>query len=101
MRNDTVHSKAHLVTEMGADTICLFQIKIRILWPFFLQQEGRYEYKYIVDGEWTINKHELVTTQNKDGHVNNYVQVSKSSPDFVLLSSFSFAWGRWEKGAVP
>lgn len=37
--------------------------------------EGRYEYKYIVDGEWTCNKYELVTYPNKDGHVNNYVQV--------------------------
>ncbi|KAI5578391.1 hypothetical protein BDE02_08G025300 [Populus trichocarpa] len=42
---------------------------------------GRYEYKYIVDGEWTINKHELVTTQNKDGHVNNYVQVLDDDTD--------------------
>lgn len=37
--------------------------------------EGRYEYKYIVDGEWTCNKYELVTFPNKEGHVNNYVQV--------------------------
>ncbi|KAH9768646.1 phosphoglucan phosphatase DSP4 [Citrus sinensis] len=37
--------------------------------------EGRYEYKYIVDGEWTCNKYELVSSPNKDGHVNNYVQV--------------------------
>lgn len=44
-------------------------------------QEGRYEYKYIVDGEWTYNNYELVTSPNKDGHVNNYVQVS-----------FSFDW---------
>ncbi|KAG6765151.1 hypothetical protein POTOM_029169 [Populus tomentosa] len=43
--------------------------------------EGRYEYKYIVDGEWTINKHELVTAQNKDGHVNNYVQVLDDDTD--------------------
>ncbi|KAM6584323.1 hypothetical protein CsatB_011325 [Cannabis sativa] len=37
--------------------------------------EGRYEYKYIIDGEWTTNQHEQITTPNKDGHVNNYVQV--------------------------
>lgn len=37
--------------------------------------EGCYEYKYIVDGEWTCNKYEPVTSPNKDGHVNNYVQV--------------------------
>ncbi|CAA7390859.1 unnamed protein product [Spirodela intermedia] len=36
---------------------------------------GRYEYKYIVDGEWTCNEEELVTSPNDDGHVNNYVQV--------------------------
>lgn len=37
--------------------------------------EGEYEYKYIVDGEWTCNQHELVTSPNKDGHVNNYIKV--------------------------
>ncbi|KAI3458898.1 hypothetical protein Pfo_015561 [Paulownia fortunei] len=37
--------------------------------------EGHYEYKYIVDGEWMCNKYELVTTPNKDGHVNNYVEL--------------------------
>ncbi|CAL0321236.1 unnamed protein product [Lupinus luteus] len=37
--------------------------------------EGHYEYKYIVDGEWTCNNDELVTSPNKDGHVNNYVKV--------------------------
>ncbi|XP_068652044.1 phosphoglucan phosphatase DSP4, amyloplastic isoform X2 [Aristolochia californica] len=38
--------------------------------------EGRYEYKYIVDGEWLCNKYELITQPNKDGHVNNYVRVN-------------------------
>ncbi|XP_062091917.1 phosphoglucan phosphatase DSP4, amyloplastic [Humulus lupulus] len=37
--------------------------------------EGQYEYKYIVDGEWITNGNELIKTPNKDGHVNNYVQV--------------------------
>ncbi|KAK4835883.1 hypothetical protein QYF36_015736 [Acer negundo] len=37
--------------------------------------EGRYEYKYVVDGEWTCNNNELITFPNKDGHVNNYVEV--------------------------
>ncbi|KAL2949463.1 hypothetical protein AAZX31_20G177200 [Glycine max] len=37
--------------------------------------EGLYEYKYIVDGEWTCNTDELVTSPNKDGHVNNFIQV--------------------------
>ncbi|KAI9124386.1 hypothetical protein K1719_004308 [Acacia pycnantha] len=36
---------------------------------------GHYEYKYIVDGEWICNQYELVTSPNKDGHVNNYLQV--------------------------
>ncbi|KAF5189634.1 Phosphoglucan phosphatase DSP4, amyloplastic [Thalictrum thalictroides] len=40
-----------------------------------LLQEGQYEYKYIVDGEWIYNKNESVTKANKDGHINNYVQV--------------------------
>ncbi|KAK8494990.1 hypothetical protein V6N11_049869 [Hibiscus sabdariffa] len=42
--------------------------------------EGRYEYKYIVDGEWTYNEYELVTTPNKDGHVNNFIHVVNSDP---------------------
>ncbi|XP_071721824.1 phosphoglucan phosphatase DSP4, amyloplastic [Rutidosis leptorrhynchoides] len=37
--------------------------------------EGHYEYKYIIDGQWTCNQHEPITKPNKDGHVNNYVQV--------------------------
>ncbi|KAJ9159864.1 hypothetical protein P3X46_025324 [Hevea brasiliensis] len=43
--------------------------------------EGRYEYKYIIDGEWTFNQHELVTSPNKDGHVNNYIQVFNDNSD--------------------
>ncbi|KAJ6983477.1 phosphoglucan phosphatase DSP4, amyloplastic [Populus alba] len=43
--------------------------------------EGVYEYKYIVDGEWTVNKYELVTTVNRDGHINNYVQVLDDDAD--------------------
>ncbi|XP_010241629.1 PREDICTED: phosphoglucan phosphatase DSP4, amyloplastic-like [Nelumbo nucifera] len=38
--------------------------------------EGYYEYKYIVDGEWACNEYEIVTLPNKDGHVNNYIEVS-------------------------
>lgn len=30
---------------------------------------------YIVDGEWMTNINEPVTLVNKDGHINNYVQV--------------------------
>ncbi|XP_027936912.1 phosphoglucan phosphatase DSP4, amyloplastic isoform X1 [Vigna unguiculata] len=48
--------------------------------------EGRYEYKYIVDGVWTCNNDELVTSPNKDGHVNNFIQVlDNSSSDRVSL----------------
>ncbi|GAB2276837.1 Phosphoglucan phosphatase DSP4, chloroplastic [Dionaea muscipula] len=43
--------------------------------------EGYYEYKYVVDGEWIWNEHELVTPRNKDGHINNYVQVVADDPD--------------------
>ncbi|RVW76214.1 Phosphoglucan phosphatase DSP4, amyloplastic [Vitis vinifera] len=45
--------------------------------------EGHYEYKYIVDGEWTCNEHEHVRAPNKDGHVNNYVHVFDSDPHGV------------------
>ncbi|OEL13605.1 Phosphoglucan phosphatase DSP4, amyloplastic [Dichanthelium oligosanthes] len=47
---------------------------------WFLEKElpeGRYEYKYIVDGKWLCNEHEKITKPNADGHVNNYVQVSR------------------------
>nr|GEX98340.1 phosphoglucan phosphatase DSP4, amyloplastic [Tanacetum cinerariifolium] len=44
-------------------------------------QEGRYEYKYIVDGEWMTNTNEPVTPINKDGHINNYVQVVDKDPE--------------------
>ncbi|KAK6929123.1 AMP-activated protein kinase, glycogen-binding domain, partial [Dillenia turbinata] len=40
--------------------------------------EGRFEYKYIVDGEWVCNKDERITTH---GHVNNYVKVSIPEPN--------------------
>ncbi|XWS66258.1 hypothetical protein CRYUN_Cryun05aG0184100 [Craigia yunnanensis] len=45
--------------------------------------EGCYEYKYIVDGEWTYNEFELVTTPNKDGHVNNFLHVVNNDPSSV------------------
>uniref|UniRef100_A0A7N0VLK3 AMP-activated protein kinase glycogen-binding domain-containing protein n=1 Tax=Kalanchoe fedtschenkoi TaxID=63787 RepID=A0A7N0VLK3_KALFE len=37
--------------------------------------EGRYEYKYIVDGEWLVNEDEPITAPNKDGHINNFIKV--------------------------
>ncbi|XP_022945467.1 phosphoglucan phosphatase DSP4, amyloplastic-like isoform X2 [Cucurbita moschata] len=37
--------------------------------------EGLYEYKYIIDGQWRCNETEPVTPPNKDGHVNNFIQV--------------------------
>lgn len=37
--------------------------------------EGKYEYKYVVDGEWLCNRDEPLTSPNKDGHVNNFVEV--------------------------
>lgn len=43
--------------------------------------EGQYEYKYVVDGKWTCNQHELITSPNKDGYVNNYVQVINRDPN--------------------
>ncbi|CAN6542092.1 unnamed protein product [Malus baccata var. baccata] len=43
--------------------------------------EGRYEYKYVIDGGWTHNKHEPFTSPNKDGHVNNYVHVVEDDPN--------------------
>ncbi|XP_062209555.1 phosphoglucan phosphatase DSP4, amyloplastic-like isoform X2 [Phragmites australis] len=47
---------------------------------WFLEKElpeGRYEYKYIVDGKWLSNPDENIMKPNADGHVNNYIQVSR------------------------
>ncbi|KAF5453386.1 hypothetical protein F2P56_028291 [Juglans regia] len=43
--------------------------------------EGRYEYKYVVDGEWTCSKNELLTSVNKDGYINNYMEVFDDNPE--------------------
>ncbi|KAL9995264.1 putative AMP-activated kinase, glycogen-binding protein [Helianthus debilis subsp. tardiflorus] len=45
--------------------------------------EGRYEYKYIVDGEWITNTYEPVTPANKDGHINNYIEVVDKDPESI------------------
>ncbi|KAK4367099.1 hypothetical protein RND71_014979 [Anisodus tanguticus] len=49
--------------------------------------EGHYEYKYIVDGEWTCNEFEPITSPNKDGHVNNYVKVLDENPDNITSAA--------------
>lgn len=41
-------------------------------------QEGQFEYKYIIDGEWTHNEAEPFIGPNKDGHTNNYAKVKMS-----------------------
>ncbi|KAF3576919.1 hypothetical protein DY000_02032927 [Brassica cretica] len=43
--------------------------------------EGQFEYKYIIDGEWTHNEEEPFTGPNKDGHTNNYVVDDPTSVD--------------------
>nr|XP_043616630.1 phosphoglucan phosphatase DSP4, amyloplastic-like [Erigeron canadensis] len=45
--------------------------------------EGRYEYKYIVNGEWLTNKDELLTQIDKDYNVNNYIEVIDNDPESV------------------
>ncbi|KAF5790103.1 putative tyrosine specific protein phosphatase [Helianthus annuus] len=52
--------------------------------------EGRYEYKYIVDGEWVTNKHELLTPVDDKGNINNYLQVSDDDPE-------SLSTALWER----
>ncbi|KAL3323743.1 hypothetical protein AABB24_038083 [Solanum stoloniferum] len=49
--------------------------------------EGKYEYKYIVDGEWICNEFEPITSPNKDGHVNNYVEVLDENPDNIASAA--------------
>lgn len=45
---------------------------------------GRYEFKYIVDGNWTNNPDISVTQPNKDGHVNNYIEVTGDETEAAL-----------------
>ncbi|KAH0686886.1 hypothetical protein KY284_017439 [Solanum tuberosum] len=49
--------------------------------------EGHYEYKYIVDGEWICNEFEPITSPNKDGYVNNYVEVLDETPDNITSAA--------------
>jgi hypothetical protein len=46
-------------------------------------KEGRYEYKYIVDGNWVCNQNEQITKPNADGHVNNFIQVRPRGTESV------------------
>ncbi|GJZ93964.1 endoribonuclease Dicer homolog 1 [Tanacetum coccineum] len=49
---------------------------------------GAYEYKYRVDGDWTINVNEPITPINKDDPINNYVQGSKvPGSEYTTLSN--------------
>ena len=41
--------------------------------------ERHYEYKYIIDENWTCNTNELVTSRNKDGHVSLICRVTLAS----------------------
>ncbi|XP_076898154.1 phosphoglucan phosphatase DSP4, amyloplastic-like isoform X2 [Bidens hawaiensis] len=48
--------------------------------------EGRYEYKYIVDGEWVTNENEQLTLIDKDGNINNYIKVSNDDPESLTTA---------------
>ncbi|KAL8231945.1 hypothetical protein R6Q57_001723 [Mikania cordata] len=48
--------------------------------------EGRYEYKYIVDGEWVTSKYENSTPVDKNGNINNYIQVSDDDPESLTTA---------------
>ncbi|KAL3700348.1 hypothetical protein R1sor_018370 [Riccia sorocarpa] len=54
---------------------------------------GKYEFKYIVDGTWCISPDTSRTEPNKDGHVNNFIEVKgdKSTWEFrekVMAADF-------------
>ncbi|KAL3342715.1 hypothetical protein AABB24_026645 [Solanum stoloniferum] len=60
----------------------------RSLWTLQRElPEGHYEYKYIVDGEWICNEFEPITSPNKDGYVNNYVEVLDETPDNITSAA--------------
>eukprot|EP00850_Spirogloea_muscicola_P005280 SM000024S07742 [mRNA] locus=s24:158367:161815:- [translate_table: standard] len=40
---------------------------------------GRYQYKYVVDGNWTYNPNAPLTPADKSGNVNNYIEVVGTS----------------------
>lgn len=54
------------------------------VWYLWRKQVGRYEYKFIVDGNWVTNPELPLSQPNREGQVNNYLEVQ-------LLSSFECA----------
>ena len=42
---------------------------------FLGEQVGRYEYKFIVDGNWVTNPELPLSQPNREGQVNNYLEV--------------------------
>lgn len=67
----------HICYTVGLDfTVANFTLTFPYTFALCFPKEGRYEYKYIVDGKWVCNDNEKKTKANADGHVNNYVQVS-------------------------
>lgn len=40
---------------------------------------GRYEYKYVVDGVWTTNSELPLSEPNREGQVNNFIEVTDSA----------------------
>ena len=42
---------------------------------FLGEQVGRYEYKFIVDGNWVTNPELPLSEPNREGQVNNYLEV--------------------------
>lgn len=68
----------HICYTVGLDfTVANFTLTFPYTFALCFPKEGRYEYKYIVDGKWVCNDNEKKTKANADGHVNNYVQVSR------------------------
>ncbi|BBM99425.1 hypothetical protein MPTK1_1g21210 [Marchantia polymorpha subsp. ruderalis] len=45
---------------------------------------GKYEFKYIVDGNWCTNPDASSTQPNNDGHVNNFIEVKGNKESWDL-----------------
>lgn len=55
----------------------------------FIKKVGKYEFKYIVDGNWCTNPDASSTQPNNDGHVNNFIEVLLFVMLDLIMSSVS------------
>lgn len=56
-------------------------------------QVGRYEYKYVVDGVWMTNSESPMSHPNREGQVNNVLEVMSYTNPFLFGLNVYFRAG--------